>query len=189
MSLYYVKNKGAGYSPTPNIIEPNFTGDGEYFNCGDISSTGIGINSMSISLWFKPREALNNYPIFLQAGGTINNGTRGFYLRYMKDSNTLRTIINDGTNSISSTDVPFDHDEWVHYVIVINRINNHLLAYVNGINKAQDDISHIGNISPVNTLTINHSGNWRYNGLIDDVRIYNRLLSENEIKWMYNMSR
>lgn len=49
-------------------------------------------------------------------------------------------------------------------------------------NNAADDGFNIGQIG-------SHFAGFYFNGLIDDVRIYNRVLSADEIKRLYNMGR
>ncbi|MEK7066481.1 MAG: LamG-like jellyroll fold domain-containing protein, partial [Patescibacteria group bacterium] len=67
------------------------------------------------------------------------------------------------------------------------------LFYIDGILDATRDISSQNgslNNSIVARIGMYSSGNtWPFNGLIDEVRVYNRALSASEVKVLYNMGR
>ncbi len=79
--------------------------------------------------------------------------------------------------------------QWYHIIGTADRDGLQKI-YVNGVFDKSKDISSIGNIDYSYTLTIGAlRGIFRFwNGLIDEVRIYNRALSADEIQALYNSS-
>ena len=82
--------------------------------------------------------------------------------------------------------------QWHHYVAVINRAETvtELTAYIDGqrptpLSVTRADNSNSFGAEPV--LIASNSGSQFFNGSIDDVRIYNRALSTDEIKRLYKM--
>jgi hypothetical protein len=78
-------------------------------------------------------------------------------------------------------------DTWHHIMCVVDRMTNTISLYDNGVlASAPSDISTVGSVSSANSL---HIGSYLTNhhvlGLIDDVRIYNRALSAEEVKQLY----
>lgn len=82
-------------------------------------------------------------------------------------------------------------DQWHHIVVAYNgassTIASNFALYDNGLSlplsascsfASQNENSRIGQFT---------GNSWNWNGLIDDVRIYNRALSANEIKRLYNL--
>ena len=98
----------------------------------------------------------------------------------------LQGVANNSCNVQGGTD--FSRMQWHHVVATVSGTNGSV--YMDGI---LDGSGNVGNI-PVNTLDVfigyahvyQGAGavNW-FNGVIDDVRIYNRALSSNEVAQLY----
>lgn len=77
-------------------------------------------------------------------------------------------------------------NEWYHVVLVINELVG--TFYVNSVKSSSFSLDSIVSVEPA-TLIIGHSrsGSSQYfEGLIDDVRLYDRALSDSEIQKLYN---
>ncbi len=77
-------------------------------------------------------------------------------------------------------------DEWYHVVVVIDELVG--TFYVNGMQSSSFSLGSTVSVEPA-SLIIGHSrsGTSQYfEGLIDDVRLYDRALSESEIQQLYN---
>jgi len=62
-------------------------------------------------------------------------------------------------------------------------------GYLNGVEANNPkNISMVGDINTTDILTIGQGGNYYLNGSLDDVRIYNRALSADEIQALYSSS-
>ena len=86
------------------------------------------------------------------------------------------TLLRDSTN--------YPNNKWYHIVLTIS--GSTATIYVNGIQTAQGPVSPLyangGNLI-IGGTSLN---NYNFNGYIDDVRIYNRALSSNEILQINN---
>lgn len=107
-------------------------------------------------------------------------GTRGFYY----DGATWRT---------TSTGISSAGTGWHHFVYVVDDANNIQKIYVDGVEKGSTAYTQSISYAGLGSYTFigrhgNSSGNYDFNGVIDDVRVYNRALSAQEIQDLYNTS-
>jgi len=94
--------------------------------------------------------------------------------------------INNRLRSSTSGSMPID--TWTHWAVSIN--NKNIKIYINGVLNSEFNES---------IDIADWTGNWRigqrgnstfwYKGKLDEVRIYNRVLTPDEIKRLYNMGR
>jgi hypothetical protein len=81
------------------------------------------------------------------------------------------------------------NNQWIHLVGTFNGAVTKL--YINGTLKGQSNCSFNSiRVSDYSTYVGRHTegGNY-FNGLIDEVRVYNRALSDNEIKALYDATK
>lgn len=150
-------------------------------------------NGYTFSAWVRP--TVLNYPdnnivsidaiafgathssFGLSAGLCGGNGNHLFY-RHRNSSQVLEKI---------GCEIP--QNTWVHMVLTFNGTS--LVSYFNGV---QNDILSISNYtSPGNTLRIGYGINafgtgFYFQGLIDDIGIWDRALSQQEVTDLYNSS-
>ena len=157
----------------------SFDGSGDYVNCGQNANLNVS-NLVTVSAWIKPRSG----------GGYAF--AKDHYTRYAIwiATNLLRTYIM-GTSY--TTNFAFPADSWTHIVSVYDQTNSSLKHYINGkemqkfspsavINSAGLDFVMGKRCDPVG----NCGGACCYfNGSIDDVRIYNEVLSTAQIQQHY----
>ena len=152
---------------------------------------GLNLNDESISFWMKcdfPRQdstggSFSNW--IIQWGNYYNSNSGGFGLQ----SGNLMYFIKGSTNSGWSTSGTlgtlansiYDEGDWVYYTLVFEG-DNKIKFYMNGneirvatINDAFTGYSH-------NNLNFGKDM-WAY---LDDVRIYDKVLSKEEIKLLYD---
>ncbi len=177
-----------------------FGGALEFDGANDSVSLGnilqIGTSSWTYSLWFKG----NNFPSATSCLlSKTDNGATPFRMALCFDSNQkIYFILRDSANSHygfeDSYVLPWTVDyNWHHIAIVINR-SSYLYCYLDGVQIGSRDISAIAGqdfslnrpfrIGSYNDGSDNPTA--VFNGTIDDVRIYNRALSADEIKMAYN---
>jgi len=102
---------------------------------------------------------------------------------YVASNNKLGT--GNWGNAAGST--ALTKGQWYH--IVITRNSSQLLLFLNG---SQDGSGSVLTNEPSSPFVIGRfygAGNYWFNGLIDEVRVYNRALTQAEIKRLYNMGR
>ena len=113
------------------------------------------------------------------------NGWRGFRLRAQTGSNLFNFAIGtpDAYEDIYST-TQTETDTWYHLVGTYD--GNEVKLYVNGESDS-DPVSYNGTIGDHDPLYIGsaYSGSSVTDGNIDEVRIYNRAISANEVKALY----
>lgn len=135
--------------------------------------------SFSISAWFFPRDPITD----LSGIGMVDGGANSARL-FFRTTNRFGFQLKSG----STFNFPADtfSNEWVHVVGVYNSVSTELKLYLNGILKDTDTAADtdLSGLAPMN-LRIGDSGN-EFNGLFDDVRLYDRVLTANEIWKLFN---
>ncbi len=159
----------------------DFDGVDNYVNCGNDESLDI-TDTLTISLWAKV-PAITGPNVFIGSGTDWQSA----YSFFIRESNQISFAFNDnGTRKYYIHTVPEIDTSWHHFVASYNSGTEYVyLDNVKYIASSLDSsvarnfntvkIGYVGGVSPP-----------RYDGLIDDVRIYNRVLSEEEIQDLYN---
>ncbi|WP_269685137.1 LamG-like jellyroll fold domain-containing protein [Flavobacterium lacustre] len=190
----------------------SFNGSSSYITVPNSSSLSASTYQLTISAWVKinqftgsPNKAASiidksastsgDWGLFYQdfdANTLVENIRYGGYLRYNN------TILSQGlhTSSVASS------NHWVHLVLTVDG-NLGTNYYINGINESAvgsggNNFSlwpnsanmFIGKSGTVSGNYYNFLGsNYNYfNGVIDDVRIYNRALNSNEVNYLFNQN-
>jgi len=137
----------------------------------------------TINLWLKPTGQFNanhNYIGSIISYGELNGHMWNYaYDNYLKQWNFWNNPTGSWTTSYNITD-------WVNLTILVN--NNKEYLYVNGTLQNSRNITTPLLAGLSQTLRIGKLGGsyQPFNGLIDEVRIYNKALSEAEIKQLYD---
>lgn len=167
-----------------------------------ISTTG----ALTISVWVSP-EVLN-FPK-AEAGGYVHWMGKGVphqhewvFRMYNKDlsqgqedrPNRMSAYafnLEGGLGAGSYVQEQVQENEWIHFVARYDVETNKITLFKNGAQKDQDDLHDtIYNVNVQNgtaPLRLGTRSQWSYfQGRIDDLRIYNRALSESEILELFN---
>jgi hypothetical protein len=190
--------------PNPRALSFDYTdGTDDYVEIPNTPALeNLQENSYTISAWFRPAdvpptppldsngnriESTNTarYAVVVKAGwhlGIHYNYNRQFVFEHWETGDQWR-----GTGTWTST---YDAGQWYHLCGVWNRTTGTVSLWVNGTLAGQTDYTdgfatreygttpwRIGIANP-------GAGSWRWaaRGAIDDVRFYNRVLSDNEIR-------
>lgn len=159
-----------------------------------ISVPNISVNSSSFacSYWIKYSSLPINNSIADVSHEYLSNGTFTTF-RQLNSTLGVGVIGNNGISNqvILNTPNPVDTAGWNH--IVIMRANQLLKIYVNGIIAASDSLVQNGSLVASKTFYIggdpqntNQNPLAKFNGKIDDVGIWSRALSQQEITDLYN---
>ena len=175
-------NDTAGSASTGALY---FSGSSEYVDCGNDSSLNITGDQITVTVWFKQQiEEGGNRHVILK--GNSPYALEGGYTFWCYGSDIARGGITDSsTNSqhIYSSTIP--ENEWHHLALVYDSSN--LFWYLDAV-QTGDILAVSGNIlSSANyPLIIGGQGLGSFKGIIDEVMIYNRALTQEEIQNNYN---
>lgn len=143
-------------------------------------SHGIGTGDYTISVWARPDTA--GWAGYVGGMG-IGNRAPGFYLRINSTPTGVRdSAINYLSDQILTLDV------WNH--VVFRRISGVVSYALNGVVSTQTNTvtTSIDNVEFAAGASNYAGGDWKA-GAFDDARLYNRALTDAEIKQLYNGGR
>jgi hypothetical protein len=130
-------------------------------------------NTFTLSLWIKPNSGGNAYQSLI-----FENTTRGLYW-----SGSFGKISYYDTQADHRNDHSITTNQWHHVVVASDA--GVVTFYIDAVSD--------GGFSGANTFSPNNIGfdttNEAYSGLIDEVRIYNRALSVDEIGDLYRLGQ
>jgi regulation of enolase protein 1 (concanavalin A-like superfamily) len=154
----------------------DFDGAGDYVDCGNSPMLNIR-NQITMSVWFKIAAFVNDWEAI------ISKGDNAFRLsRSATNGNATHIGVNGTTANYFDGTAVVANDEWHHIAGVYDGAQ--AIIYVDG---AADVVTPCtGQINDTNDrffIGENSVSRGRYsNGIIDDVRLYNRALTQDEIK-------
>jgi hypothetical protein len=168
----------------------SFNGTNQYVSVPDSASLRPGTGDFTVMAWVKTNVVNSAYHQILEKG----NNTCPNYQLFLDASNKLRFVYFGPTctpsSSIKSSTLP-QSNTWYHVAAVTSRTGNTTL-YVNGIaeSTAAGNTSNLHTTQPLFIGAENSGGNPgnSWNGLIDDVRIYNRALFASEVQVIANFA-
>jgi hypothetical protein len=152
----------------------------------DVLQMGDGV--ITVSHWVKPditNQTESAHLFYGNAGG----GHRGYGTRIISDGRfSYETYGLEGGRQSYSLDIGIVDREWNHIVAIFDGVNNEMIAYLNGIEKHRVSIDDPGTVTAIYDFRIGRHGvgAWLYNGLIDEVKIYNYALTPYQIAQEYN---
>lgn len=156
-----------------------FDGSNDYVDAGNDESLNI-TNAITIEAWIKA-TGIDTYDVVL--GKTTSGGDNGYDL--ILSSGKIRLELNTGVDVTGTTDLR--DNIWHH---VVGSYNGTVSAvYVDGV--LEKELTQTWTPQPSNnvlSIAARNGFSLFFNGSIDDVRIYNRPLSYNEINLTYNNS-
>ncbi|MCP4451528.1 MAG: hypothetical protein GY809_08705, partial [Planctomycetes bacterium] len=173
---------GTEWAPGHNGGALEFSGTGQHVLLGNDTSMQIS-GSVTLSAWAKMNAG--NADAYMGIGGKLKTAPyRGFSL-VRHSSNVFRFWADDGAGNIggfdASSDGTYTDTEWHHLVGVVD--DGTSMLYVDGVIQAKTSAVNLQIAEEPAHIGRQYSGlDDRYwNGLVDDVRIYYRALSEQEI--------
>ena len=164
-------------------------GDGDYITIADDNSLKFNDVSFSYGLWFKTNDASSDQRIMTKFGSGNSDIyqiriTSGLVQFYIADDN------NDNTGFVAATGVTIVADRWYNIMVTADQVGEVATIYVDGVSKNTGSLSTIEDVSPPGTLIIGAISETAlfFNGTIDEVTIWNRSLSSEEISQLYYSS-
>ncbi|MEM1951544.1 MAG: phospholipase D-like domain-containing protein, partial [Candidatus Nitrosocaldus sp.] len=159
----------------------------DFFNIVDEPS--LRLQQFSISAWFRTSSTFTNHAMIVNKGGFDTSTSRLNYGLWITTNGTLRGGFeeSDGTNRFVTSPNTYNDGQW-HYAVVTYD-GSTLRLYVDGQQVSSLNTNGAAPATDTMPLTIgkNSSTNSRYFiGDIDEVRIYNRALTAQEVNDAYN---
>ena len=161
---------GANYVISNNLYALSFNGANQYASSATFGFT----NSGSLTAWIYPNDLSSS-----TSDGQVAVGSSGDFDGIILRNNCIEgQIYNSGYHY---TTYSATAGSWYHVVLTWDGANTQKL-YVNGTLQSTTTATNAGNPSSLTQIFFgSYSGGGYYNGLLDDVRVYNRVLSTNEI--------
>lgn len=190
-------NDGALEGTTPTWVNGmsgsavNFPGADERIDCGNGAPLDdLGSGDFSVSFWMKSLDAvpLNYGTLFSK----YPQGTDGILIDAYTTQDRLRLYVKKGVDSVNApfsvATTPFDA-AWHHIALVVNRTTDLAALYMDTVK--DDEEPDLSGLPGDCSCTVNiawgarHDGTQPYEGALDELRIYDRVLNEDEIDYLH----
>jgi len=167
----------------------SFDGDNDFISVADAGSTTNFSNTddYSISLWFKSAVKGDQSITEHWEGGGYPWAIRG-----PNNSGYIEFKIYDGTNNPSAiTTIDYSDNVWHHLVATKATTTKEMKVYIDGVLKKTTVYTTLNTtVSLADGFAIGRrkiaTSGYEFEGLIDDVHIFNRALSSKEVKYLYD---
>lgn len=133
---------------------------------------------------------------YIHAGGIYDNGLNygGYGLWFWEAPGFLQICFNFMNGAVATTNVALNYNTWYHITALRN--GSLLKIYINGVLNVTDNVGtfipdYTSVIPTFGAMFFNGYSPPRYNGLngkVDELRIYNRALTDNEILSLYQFT-
>jgi glycerophosphoryl diester phosphodiesterase len=164
-----------------------FNGTSSYVNVPTSPSLDIDLDAVSISVWVRleelPSQMSDNY-------GPIYDSDEDYYVLYLDKANQeLRFKVKDGQGLLSRPGIPqsaLTLNQWVHITGVYN--GKEAMIYLNGELMDSHTTVGIGTLGSNQDAEIGRDNGNYFKGSVDELRIYERPLSRQEVVDHYEMN-
>ncbi|EDN71345.1 receptor protein kinase [Beggiatoa sp. PS] len=183
---------GVDYLAGQQAQAAHFDGVDNTIEIPDSSNLHFGTDSLSVSMWLNANTfagkdradegirflSKNGYPDTWWVTDILPNGQIQLA---MKDSDGVRILDKKSTTTTTT-------EQWYHLAMVIDRANSELRYYLNGTLDATHALSAFGDISiKGHALEIGSAIFNPFNGLIDELYLHRRVLTDAEIQKLYGL--
>ena len=167
----------------------NFDGTNDYVNADSIAASSFFDGAHTVSVWGKLASWSANQTIVGASHTVITHYSEVDYSGTTKRIN-CRTTTGGGTNDIASINTYDGDSAWHHIAWTVNASGHIVGCYIDGVLQGTGSTNvslasvtkfYIGQL-PWNSSNVNP-----WNGKIDEVRVYNRVLTAAEVKRLYQM--
>lgn len=167
-----------GFEGTPSVIA-------DVVNATDIPNT-----SLTIMAWIYPKQILGDERAIVSKWGQGTTPTDEWLFRLTNSATPKLQFyifnITGGSEYVSSSDANIQLNEWAHVTAVYDRVNKQITFYKNGIPIGGGSFPYNGQTkdgSEIVRIGAQGGGTFdSFNGTIDEVRIWDRTLSQAEIQ-------
>ncbi|MFZ2147271.1 MAG: LamG domain-containing protein [Sedimentisphaerales bacterium] len=162
-----------------------FDGDGDYVDCGNDPSLSI-TDAVTVSAWIKVAVQGADHKVGGNQDGanggykmSVYNDKIEFEIRTASNSSVLNRSVGGGT--------VIEVGVWYHVVGVYSLADGYIRTYVNGVLDRELLTTQALGASPGSFMIGCEpfsTGEYNFNGVMDEIRIYNKALSEGEVLYL-----
>jgi len=159
----------------------SFDGDRDYIDIGD--NLDMGLEDMSLSMWIKKDYYSTKTEMIISKRNYMSASNPGYQLQLNQGKYPYIYFSDSGVRISVSSSKDVADGEW-HYLAFVFDRDDKAKIYVDGIIVGSSDIStQQGNIDSSESFRIgvDYNGKNGFEGVIDELKIYSRALSESEI--------
>jgi len=176
----------------------SFDGIDDNIYIGDISNLD-GSHALSISVWIYSDGITDEHTGTIVSKYNANGDSERVFILDLYPQNILRFCVygadGNGDYEWQRTSDPIPFSQWNHVVVIWDGLSHHIDFYVNGV----EVDSYYGNLGNIPTMIYDKtsplmiggsefgytSPDYMFNGSIDEVRIYDRELTVDEVVSLY----
>jgi hypothetical protein len=158
----------------------SFNGLNQFISSPAQTYLNLGASDFSISLWVSYSDNVTNQFLLGRSDGSFNANKWIVYYDYIPSQYSFHVNTTGGASSLSGkANWGFQSNNWLH--LAITKSGTSYKTYLNGkLSGSSTGPSSVSATTSVLTLGMVENAGW-LKGKLDDVRIYNRVLSEKEI--------
>jgi len=157
----------------------DFDGSADYL---EFTSTAFNGTAFSVAMWVRPNNVSTIQGLLTNKGGGT---TAGFSMLLINDDLYMEAVDAADNGDSARADDVMGSGAWQHVCYVIDRANDTCRIYHDGADVTDD--------SDIQDSFV-YGGTWRlgllmddgsdYNGRLDDVQIYNQVLTADDVAWL-----
>ena len=163
-----------------NNYSMSFDGSNDYIDAGNITALN-SLSAFSTSTWVNYSGSLSNSHVYLSGGSSTSNS---FYIQ-LYNSTTIRYGSGSSYDDITITSI--NSGSWHHIATVHNGTS--LDVYLDGIKQNSSPVTVLAPTTDIgNSFTVGQyfSSGFLFNGLIDEVALWNTDLTSTQVAGIYN---
>ncbi len=172
-----------------------FDGESDYITIPDNTMLRLSNTDFTISTWIYETDRNASYVDAILAKRESGNavgwiwGVRG---NLATDEGAVHYQVSGGTDPSTNSNQKIPLNSWNHVLLVYNFNDKTAKIYINSeLDKTVSEIPTPNSLTQAALFIGKNSSSetYHFHGIIDDVRIYSRILSEEEISYLYNIDR
>jgi len=175
-----------GPTPATGMVDGALSFDrvDDYVNLGNDSSLNIGTDDFSVDMWLYVNGTSDADVIRKPSSGWITSNSKGY--RISTANGQIRVAVgNGGSWYVNYQSANLSTNKWHHFAWVLDRDNGSYI-YIDGVlSSTYTATDTTTDISSSNNASIGGRQKF-FNGIIDEVEIFNRSLTAAEIQAIYN---
>lgn len=162
----------------------SFDGDDDYVQVLDPSNGSLDPSQLTFTAWVKRNGSQATFRRFVNKSD--GGGSSGYQIFTYSTTNRLGCYLENGGTNSGDVDSGWLIPDSVWALIAVTYDGSNIRFYGNGVlRNTIEYVGGIGNSAIAARFGTNHNNDRNFNGRIDDIRIYNRVLTDSEVYQLY----